>query len=93
MTASTVACASLRICCSCSVPAKALCVDLVNVFGARRSCGKPAARGTDLDTADGRIVPGRAVDDAVDLFSGKLRGGDVMRATAPPVAASASRSP
>jgi hypothetical protein len=50
------------------LPAKALGVDLVDALRAGRARRKPVALRADLDTANGRVVPGSENDDAVDFF-------------------------
>src|SRR6185312_12985105 len=54
-------------------------VYLVDVFGARGSCGKPAAGRNDLDTADGRLIARRVVQYAVDLLAGQLGALHLLR--------------
>ena len=47
-------------------------VDLVDVLGAGRPCGEPAAGRTHLDPADRRIVAGRTIEDLLDFFAGEF---------------------
>src|ERR1700677_966302 len=57
--------------------AEALGVNLVDILGARRSCGEPTALRAYLDAADRRIVPGRARQHFLDALSGELRHADL----------------
>ena len=49
--------------------AKTLRVDFVDVLGAGRPGGEPAARGDHLDAADRCVVPRSAVEHLVDSFA------------------------
>lgn len=59
------------------VPIETLGVDLVDIFGARRSGGEPAILGGDLDAADGRVVAGCTVKHSRDRFTGEFVRGNV----------------
>src|SRR6478736_6511449 len=52
--------------------AETLCIDLVDVLGAGRPRGKPAAGAADLDPTDWRIVAWCAVEHAFDLLAGQV---------------------
>jgi MATE family multidrug resistance protein len=49
--------------------AKALSIDLVDIFGAGWSCSKPAAAGSDFDTTYGCIIPWRVGQDIDNFFT------------------------
>src|SRR4249920_3281230 len=51
---------------------KTLCVDLVDVFGPRWSCGEPAAARGDLDAANRCIVAGSGGEDLLDRLARQL---------------------
>ena len=55
-------------------PAEALGVDLVDVLGARRPRGEPAALGHHLHAADRRAVAGRRGEDGLDRLAGQVAG-------------------
>src|SRR5207249_10464903 len=59
--------------------ATTLGVNLVNVFGAGRTRGKPSVLRNHLDAANGIAIARRGRQDFHDLFSGKLGSGDVCR--------------
>src|SRR5476651_1553029 len=58
---------------------EALGVDLVDLFGAGRTCGEPALVRRYLDPADGGLVPGRLRYDGIDRVARKLARAKLRR--------------
>src|SRR5512143_1069830 len=57
---------------------EALGVELVDVLGSRRAGREPAARGRDLEAADGRVVPRGAGEPRHDGLAAQLARRDVL---------------
>src|SRR5690606_1095722 len=62
-----------------AVVAEAFGVDLVDVFGPRRTCGEPAGGGDHLDATDGRVIAGRLVEYLLDRLAGQFGARDPVR--------------
>src|SRR3546814_15454128 len=58
---------------------EAFAVDLVDVLGARRTRGEPAAVGNHLDAADRRVVAGRLVPHFADRGAREIVGRQLPR--------------
>ena len=54
-------------------------IDLVDIFGPRRTCREPSALGHHFQPADGRAIARRTGEDGLDFFAGQICESNLLR--------------